>query len=198
MSEHYYSNKPTSAHETRKWQTTLRGMNFTFETDAGVFSRDGVDYGSRLLIETMTIPPGGKVLDIGCGYGPIGLVAARLHPDNEVTMADINERAVSLATRNATHNGISNVKILQSNIYENIVDDDYDIVLTNPPIRAGKAVVHAILSGARERLKVGGELWIVIQKKQGSPSAFAKLQELYRLAEEVDKDKGYRIFRAVK
>ena len=101
VSDHYYSNKPTSASRRQEFEAVLRGFNFRFISDAGVFSRDGVDYGSRVLIEQMEIMPDAQVLDIGCGYGPIGLTAARLAPQGHVTMIDINERAVELAKHNA-------------------------------------------------------------------------------------------------
>lgn len=198
MVEHYYTNRPVSKHDEQTFATVLRGIKLTFTTDSGVFSRDYIDYGSRLLIETMDIPNGAKVLDVGCGYGPIGIVAARLNPKNHVTMIDVNERAVELARRNAAANGATNVRVLLSDLYEQVEDRDYDAVLTNPPIRAGKQVVHAIFEGARHVLKDGGTLWVVIQKKQGAPSAYEKLQQLYGQVEEVTKDKGYRIFRAVK
>lgn len=198
LNDHYYTNNPSSKHDMQTFETELRGQKLKFTTDAGVFSRDGVDFGSRLLIETVRLPDGAKVLDVGCGYGPIGVTCAKLDPSSRVTMADINERAVELAGKNAEQNGAANARAVVSDMYEAIAERDYDAVLTNPPIRAGKATVHGIFSGARDVLKEGGALWVVIQKKQGAPSALAKLRELYAKVEEVDKDKGYRIFRAVK
>lgn len=197
MSEHYYTQKPTAKHELRVIKETLRGRTFSFATDAGVFSRAGVDFGSRLLIETMDIPPAAKVLDVGCGYGPIGLAAATLAPDGRVTMIDVNERAVELARHNAELNGIRNVDIFQSDLFAGVKPQRFDVILTNPPIRAGKQTVHQIFEQARDYLPPGGQLWLVIQKKQGAPSAFAKLEQLYDTVEEITKDKGYRIFRAV-
>jgi len=198
MTDHYYTNKPLSKHDEQTFETVLRGFRLTFTTDAGVFSKDNIDYGSRLLIETMDIPDGAKVLDVGCGYGPIGITAAKLSRNNRVTMIDVNERAVELAGRNAEENGAGNARALISDLYEHVTDQDYDVVLTNPPIRAGKQIVHAIFEGAKQVLKTGGSLWVVIQKKQGAPSAYEKLQQLYDHVEEVTKSKGYRIFRAVK
>lgn len=198
MVDHYFSKVPTSRHDERIVEAVLRGKKLKFVTDTGVFSRSGVDYGSQFLIERMDIPDGARVLDIGCGYGPIGIMAAKLHPDNRVVMADINERAVMLARRNAELNGATNTRILQSDIYEQIEDREFDVILSNPPIRAGKKVVFAIFEGARELLKDGGSLWVVIQKKQGAPSALEKLKQLYGRVEEVGKSKGYRVFRAIK
>lgn len=196
--QHYYSNQPVTGHDRRELETVLRGSKFKFISDAGVFSKSGVDYGSKVLIEALEIPSRSNVLDVGCGYGPIGLSAARLAKDGHVTMIDINSRAVELAKENAKLNGINNVTILESDLFEGVQGIEFDIVITNPPIRAGKETVHKIFEQAYEHLKDRGELWIVIQKKQGSPSAKAKLESLFSHVEEVTKDKGYRIFKAVK
>lgn len=198
MTEHYYSDKPTARHERKTVKETLRGIPFTFITDAGVFSKAGIDFGSKLLIETMEILPNDRVLDVGCGYGPIGLSAAVLAKSGTVTMVDINERAVELAKENARTNRISNVDILQSDLLASVGEREFDCILTNPPIRAGKETVHRIFEQACDRLAPGGRLWIVIQKKQGAPSAFTKLESLFPQVEEVTKDKGYRIFRCIK
>jgi 16S rRNA (guanine1207-N2)-methyltransferase len=198
VSEHYYSKKPTAVNDLHKIEQELRGRKLTFQTDAGVFSKKGVDYGSRHLIETMMIPPTAKVLDVGCGYGPIGLSAALLCPEGHVTMIDINERAVKLASDNARINHIHNVTIVQSDLLENVKDQMFDVILTNPPIRAGKDTVHQIFIDSYNSLKPGGALWVVIQKKQGAPSAMAKLESLFDQVDEVSKDKGYRILRATK
>ncbi|MDU2242292.1 MAG: class I SAM-dependent methyltransferase [Paenibacillus sp.] len=198
MSDHYYSSKPTAAHDRKIWEAELRGHHFRFVSDAGVFAKGGVDFGSRTLIEAMDIPEEAEVLDVGCGYGPIGLAAAKLAGRGHVTMVDVNSRAVELAKENAAANGVSNVTILESDLFSAVEDRAFDVVLTNPPIRAGKAVVHAIFEGTHERLRSGGSLWVVIQKKQGAPSAKEKLESLFARVEEVTKEKGYRIYKAVK
>ena len=113
-------------------------------------------------------------------------------------MIDINERAVELAKRNAEQNKIDNVKIKKSYLFSEVADDDFAAVITNPPIRAGKAVVHQIFEDAYERLRIGGELWVVIQKKQGAPSAMDKIEELFGQVETAAKKKGYYILRAIK
>ncbi|MDN4605533.1 class I SAM-dependent methyltransferase [Paenibacillus sp. F6_3S_P_1C] len=198
MSNHYYSDKPQVAHDRRATEAELRGWKLRLVTDAGVFSKNGIDYGSRVLIDAIELTAGAYVLDVGCGYGPIGLTAAKLVPDGHVTMIDINERAVELSRENAKANGISNVTVMQSDLLAEVKKEDFDAILTNPPIRAGKETVHMIFEQAYRHLKVGGALWIVIQKKQGAPSAKAKLESLFGRVEEVTKDKGYRIFKAVK
>lgn len=198
MTNHYYTNKPDTPHDIRHFDFTLRGRSLSFATDSGVFSRDRVDFGSVLLIETMQLPRNARILDVGCGYGPIGLAAARLADQGHVTMIDVNERAVSLARENAIRNQIRNVEILVSDVYEVVKDRQFDVILTNPPIRAGKEVVHRIFTEGYDLLAEGGEMWVVIQKKQGAPSALKKLQEVYREVEEVERSKGYFIFRARK
>lgn len=198
MPQHYYSRQPETKHDRRVIETALRGKKFRLVSDSGVFSKGDVDYGSKVLIEAMEIPEGASVLDVGCGYGPIGLTAAALAPAGHVTMVDINQRAVELARENARSNGISNVTVLESDVLQAVKGQTFDVVLTNPPIRAGKAVVHAIFEQAHEQLRDGGSLWVVIQKKQGAPSAMSKLEGLFTKVEEIGKDKGYRIFRAEK
>ncbi|CAM3764133.1 MULTISPECIES: class I SAM-dependent methyltransferase [Paenibacillus] len=196
--QHYYSNQPETAHDRKELKADLRGHSLRFISDAGVFSKSGIDYGSRVLIDAMEFAPDASVLDVGCGYGPIGLTAARLAPQGHVTMIDINSRAVELARENARHNGITNVTILESDLFAAVKDQAFDVVLTNPPIRAGKETVHTIFAEAWNHLRQGGQLWVVIQKKQGAPSAKSKLEALFGQVEEVTKDKGYRIFKATK
>lgn len=199
MSDHYYSSKPETAHDRQTLTADLRGFSLKLTSDAGVFSKNGVDYGSRVLINAMDLTGAKAILDVGCGYGPIGITAAKLVPDAMVTMLDINERAVELSRHNAIQNQVSsNTVIKQSDRLEAVKNQLFDVILTNPPIRAGKEIVHSIFEQAYEQLRVGGSLWIVIQKKQGAPSAKEKLSSMFKHVEEVTKDKGYRIFRAEK
>ncbi|MGC5327801.1 class I SAM-dependent methyltransferase [Brevibacillus sp. SYSU BS000544] len=198
MTDHYYTNRPETPHDYQKFTFTLRDHTLQFVTDSGVFSRDRIDFGSVLLIETMELKQDAKVLDVGCGYGPIGLTAAKVANQGHVTMIDVNERAIALARENAEKNQIRNVEFLVSDVYEAVKGRQFDVILTNPPIRAGKEVVHRIFTEGFELLTDGGEMWVVIQKKQGAPSALKKLQEVYREVEEVERSKGYSIFRAIK
>jgi len=197
VNDHYYSAKPRSASDRRVFEATLREFRLRLTSDAGVFSRDGVDYGSRALIEHMEFPANARVLDIGCGYGPIGLIAARLAPQGHVKLIDINERAVELAKLNAETNGVRNVSFARSDLFEAVREERFDAILSNPPIRAGKAVVHRLFEEAIGLLNPGGTLWVVIQNKQGAPSARARLEEIFGEQEvsEVAKDKGFRIYR---
>jgi 16S rRNA (guanine1207-N2)-methyltransferase len=197
MGDHYYTSKPTSDSNMKDWSFELRGRLFRFYSDSGVFSKNEVDFGSRLLIETFTKPEvDGLILDMGCGYGPIGLALAASYPETEVTMVDVNERAIQLSQKNADRNQINNVDIYQSDLFENVKEQSYNTILSNPPIRAGKDVVHSIFEKAYDHLKPEGELWIVIQKKQGAPSAMDKLESIFDEVELVDRKKGYYIIRS--
>ncbi|WP_239256314.1 class I SAM-dependent methyltransferase [Listeria ilorinensis] len=197
--DHYYTNNQDAKHDRKRFSFTLKGTELTFISDAGVFSKNTIDFGSRLLVEKFSMDREAvRFLDVGCGYGPIGLALAKAFPDVSVDMVDINLRAVDLAKENAALNEIRNVEIFESSTYEKVERGDYDAILSNPPIRAGKAVVHQILSGAYAHLAARGELWIVIQKKQGGPSAAAKMEEVFGNVETVAKDKGYYIYRSIK
>jgi 16S rRNA (guanine1207-N2)-methyltransferase len=200
LTEHYYSHQPSVASDRQTWDFTLRGNKLQFITDQGVFSKKEVDFGSRVLIEEFVFPEvEGPILDVGCGYGPIGLSLAKERPSISVDMIDVNERAIDLAKLNAQRNGVANVRIFKSDCYDALKPEDrYAAILTNPPIRAGKKVVHAILEGAIQHLLPDGELWVVIQKKQGAPSALEKLKGLFGEVEVVAKKKGYYIICAKK
>lgn len=200
MNDHYYTSKPASASAKTTFETELRGFRFGFTSDAGVFSRDGIDYGSRVLIRMMDIPSEADMLDVGCGYGPIGLTAAKLAPQGSVTLVDVNERAVELAKANAAANGICNAEFLVSDLFAAVENRKFDVILSNPPIRAGKVVVHRLLTEAHSYLKPGGSLWIVIQNKQGAPSAKARLEEVFgeQAVHLEGMDKGYRVYRSLR
>jgi 16S rRNA (guanine1207-N2)-methyltransferase len=199
LTDHYYSNKPTVAHDIHEFDFQLRGRNFHFFSDAGVFSKHRVDFGSVLLIEEMQMEEAAEVLDMGCGYGPVGIVAATLASQGHVTMADVNERACELARRNIDRNHIENATVIVSDLFANLPETQkFDCILSNPPIRAGKKVVHQLFEDAWIRLKENGTLWVVIQKKQGGPSAQEKLATLFSTVEKVTQDKGYWILKAIK
>jgi 16S rRNA (guanine1207-N2)-methyltransferase len=199
LTEHYYSRKPGTESNPVKWQSELKGNSFRFKTDSGVFSKKEVDFGSRLLIDTFDLKnETGLILDVGCGYGPIGLSLAKAYPDATVHMVDVNERAIMLAEDNAAENKIENVEIYESDRLTGVEEKEFNAILTNPPIRAGKKVVHDIFEQSFLHLAEGGELWVVIQKKQGAPSAMEKMKELFGQVDIVAKSKGYFILKSVK
>lgn len=170
-------------------------MNFL--TDNGVFSKKAVDFGSSLLLKSLPTLNNVNILDVGCGYGTIGLTIAKMNPTAYVTMVDINQRAVLLTNKNMISNQIKNAEIFVSDIYNN-VHQKYDFIVTNPPIRAGKKVVHNITLGAIAYLKDGGQMWCVIQKKQGAESLLIKLKDTFSNVEIISKDKGYFIIKSIK
>lgn len=199
MSEHYYTKNPGVKSNPNKIVADLRGQQLQFTTDSGVFSKKEVDFGSKLLIESFEEPEiEGDIVDAGCGYGPIGISLASAFSNRRFYMLDVNERAIELAMNNAIKNRVHNVTVMESDRLSAVKDKMFASVITNPPIRAGKDVVHGIFEDAHHVLKERGTLWVVIQKKQGAPSAIAKLEEMFEQVETVMKKKGYYILKAVK
>ncbi|AND79385.1 class I SAM-dependent methyltransferase [Streptococcus pantholopis] len=191
----YYAEKPTSSHDIHELKVELLGEAFDFLSDAGVFSKKRIDYGSQVLLNALTLKSGKTLLDIGCGYGPLGLTLAKVQ-GVKVTMVDINLRALALAQKNADRNNIK-ADIFQSDLYEN-VESSFDYIISNPPIRAGKKTVHRIIEEGLNHLNSGGFLTLVIQKKQGAPSAKAKMEAVFGNCEILKRDKGYYILQSEK
>lgn len=192
----YYEDNRDLAHDVQELTVELLGLPLHFLTDAGVFSKNAIDYGSRVLLDNFQ-PEGAKtLLDVGCGYGTLALTLAKKY-GLKATLVDVNSRALDLAKKNADKNNIEVNGIFLSNIYDN-VEGKFDAIISNPPIRAGKEVVHTILSDAYEHLNDDGHLTIVIQKKQGAPSAQKKMKDVFGNCEIVAKDKGYYILRSYK
>lgn len=196
----YYSEKQDGlASNPHTYDFCFREHKFRFKTDAGVFSKAYIDFGSFTMLEAFTPNTiDAPILDMGCGYGPIGIVVSTLY-DREVLMVDINERAISLTNDNIKTNKVDKAKAQKSYIYDSIPDEMmFSSIITNPPIRAGKKVVFDIYDGAYNHLLPGGELWVVIQKKQGAPSSMKHLEELFSNCEVVCKNKGYFILKSRK
>ncbi|MEQ6389887.1 class I SAM-dependent methyltransferase [Bacillaceae bacterium S4-13-58] len=199
MSEHYYSKTPQSKSDQRNFTFQLRNHSFIFTTDHGVFSKNEVDYGSRVLIDAYQPPEiDGINVDLGCGYGPIGLSLAKAFPDQAFLLVDVNERALELAEINRNQNHITNATVMQSDRLQDVHQQPIASIITNPPIRAGKETVHLMLEESFEKLTSGGQLWVVIQKKQGAPSAKKKMEEFFGEVDTVVKDKGYFVLVAKK
>ncbi|RAL23239.1 class I SAM-dependent methyltransferase [Thermoflavimicrobium daqui] len=197
MHEHYYSSNPSAKSEERCFQAHLLEHSFTFYTDSGVFSKKGIDFGSRLLIENVSLQQEKTVLDLGAGYGPIGITLARAYPQLSVVMVDINERAIALAKRNAEVNRvIGQVECIVSEGFSELANRSFDMILFNPPIRIGKSAIYELFSEAKSHLVPGGSLWIVIRKKQGAESAKKELERNYDHVEVVAQKKGYWIIQA--
>ena len=187
MGQYFTNDKLPS--NVKKTTCMVLGNKFTFLTDNGVFSKDGLDFGSRLLLESIPLEEvGGKILDMGCGYGVFGIVISKL-TSAHVDMVDVNLRALHLATRNAKENSVSNVSIFESNVYQN-VSSKYSSIVTNPPIRAGKKVVYDIVMNAKNYLEDDGKLFLVIRKEQGAKSLIVDLEKIYTV-DILKKSKGF-------
>ena len=193
MPDHYYTEMPTSAHDERRIALRALGNELTFVTDAGVFSRDGLDRGTEVLLEALP-PLEGRVLDLGCGWGAVGVALGKRWPGLDIVMTDINSRAVELARRNLAENGVT-AAVLQGDGFD-AVEGRFDAIVTNPPIRAGKAVIYGLFARAREYLEPDGALYVVIRKQQGAPSALKHLQETWPSAGIIDREAGYWVIRA--
>ncbi|MBQ8871773.1 MAG: class I SAM-dependent methyltransferase [Bacilli bacterium] len=191
---HYFTNDINLKHNVDKKNVVINGKEFTFFTDNGVFSKKGLDFGTRTLLESLPEDLKGDILDFGCGYGPIGIYLKKSY-DCEVDMLDINERSVSLAKKNADLNN-AEVNIFLSDIYSN-VNKKYDYIVTNPPIRVGKQILYKILFDAKDYLKENGKIYLVINKDQGAKSLMKDLANSYKVSL-VNKNKGFFIICAEK
>lgn len=193
--EHYFIEKTHSKDDFFTFTETLLGKEFTFKSCDDIFSKDRVDYGTKVLIETVhkNLELSGKVLDIGCGYGAIGIVLASSFENANFYLNDINGTAVMLSQENAQKNKAKNIaKILKSDGYEK-VDEMFDFVITNPPIKAGKQNLLKILDGALGHLNQGGKLVFVIKKKHGEESVKKHLETIFSSVEILKRDSGYYI-----
>ena len=191
---HYFTNDYVKSEE-KSINVIINDIKLKFIVDNGVFSKTGLDFGTRTLLENINLNEvKGDVLDFGCGYGPIGIYLKKITNAN-IDMIDINERALKLANKNATLNNVK-VNIFKSNIYENI-NKKYNIIVTNPPIRVGKKVLYEILFKAKQYLKDNGQLWLVINKNSGAKSLTKDLEKDYDVII-VTKNKGFYIICAKK
>lgn len=192
---HYYDQKPTVKSEPATYTVWFKEQKFIFHTDSGVFSKSGLDFGTRLMLESYT-PRSGKVLDMCAGYGPVGVILNKLYK-LDMYMSEINERAYNLCLKNLQTNK-AEAQVFLGNLYESLPEMKFTDILVNPPIRAGKQIVFATYSGAFERLEIDGYLYVVIQKKQGAPSSIKYLEELFGNCEIINKESGYFILRCQK
>ena len=196
MNDHYYTRVPQSESRPVGCEYTFRGIPLSFQTDAGVFSKGEVDTGTRLLLEALPEEMQGEILDLGCGWGIIGIAVARKWPDCRVTMADVNTRALELSRENARRNGVE-VCCVESDGMAALEGSVFDAVITNPPIRAGKQVIYRMFADAAKSLKPGGALYLVIRKQQGAESCVKYLQTIFCRVDRLDRSGGFWVIRAM-
>ena len=195
---HYFSEKPNSSSNERLIEAILRNKKFIFKTDSGIFSPKKVDKGTKILVETLELDKNDNVLDVGCGYGAIGIAIA--DEVNSLTMTDINRRALKLAEENLKINNLNNknISIVQGNIYEGVNDKKYTKIISNPPIKAGKEVIHKIIKDGKELLQDNGSIWVVIQTKHGAKSLTKYMEEVFNNVEIITIKGGYRVLMSKK
>jgi len=187
---YYFTNDENLKSEVNKIEVKINNVPFSFYTDNGVFSKKGLDFGTRTLLESLENIKG-KVLDLGCGYGPIGIYLAKTF-NVEVDMVDVNLRSIDLAIKSAKLNDV-NVNVFESDGYDNI-NSKYDYIITNPPIRVGKNTLYKLLFGAKEHLSKNGAMYLVINKDQGAKSLYKDLSKIYNV-ETIKKNKGFVVFK---
>ena len=187
---HYFENDKNLVSEIKEFKKIIADVNFSFNTDNGVFSKGELDFGTELLIKNvLKFDLSGKVLDLGCGYGPIGIVLKKIK-NVDVVMSDINKRALHLVKMNAKKNNVL-VNVIESDGYANITDT-FDYVISNPPIRIGKKNLYKLLTDTKDHLKKDGSLIIVVRKEQGALSLIKDMSVYYDV-KVLDKEKGFLI-----
>lgn len=175
-----------------------RGLELRLATDAGVFSRGGLDRGTELLLKALELGPCESVLDLGCGYGALGIAAAKLSQGGRVVLTDVNERAAGLAKSNLRENQVANAEVRVGDLYEAVPGLAFDHIVCNPPIRAGRAVVDRIISEAPAHLLDGGHLWLVARTRQGADAIRGRMAQAFGNAEIVRRGSGYKVLRSTK
>lgn len=194
--DHYSTPAPRSALRTREHHAVLRGRAWVFRSASGVFAHRGLDAGTRMLIDTMEVRRADRILDMGCGYGAIGLVAAALATRGRAWLVDLNRRAAYLAHANAAYHGLRNVCVLVGDGAAPFLDGSVDLVLTNPPIRAGRRVVAEFIEGAWRVLKPGGRFYMVARSAQGARTLANLVADRFGETRQVRAAKGYRVYEA--
>ncbi|NWF86816.1 class I SAM-dependent methyltransferase [Candidatus Bathyarchaeota archaeon] len=195
---HYFVVHPKSKMQLGTIHTYLCGRSFKFLTASGVFSKTRIDLGTRLLVESMVLPKKGCVLDVGCGYGAVGIVAAALNPSLHVVMVDVNERAVWLAKENIEINCVGNVEVKRGYLYEPVRDLVFNCVLSNPPVSAGMKTVKAIVYEAPKHMVSKATLQMVLRSKIAGKRLQSIFEEAFGNFDVLARESGYRVLIAEK
>lgn len=191
---HYFTNNEDLKSEIKKVNVIIHNTNYYFYTDNGVFSKGELDFGTELLLKTFkyNYPQEKTLLDIGCGCGPIGIYASKL--GFIVDMSDVNKRAIHLSKLSLKEQGLT-ANVFESDAYQNI-NERYDYIISNPPIRVGKEKLYEIIMEAKDHLNENGELWLVVRKDKGADSMVRDMNKIYKQIEIVKKKKGFYILKA--
>ncbi|MEM3550214.1 MAG: methyltransferase [Candidatus Bathyarchaeia archaeon] len=195
---HYFAERPKSKPKTRIIEAVLRGKPFKFITASGVFSKKRIDLGTRVLIESMLLPDKGLVLDLGCGYGAVGIVAAAINPKLHVIMVDVNERAVQLAKQNIKLNNIYNAEVRKGSLYEPVEGFTFNTILSNPPVSAGMETVKAIVFEAPRHMANKANLQMVVRSKIWGKRLRTFFEESFGNVRILAIKSGYRVLIAEK
>jgi 16S rRNA (guanine1207-N2)-methyltransferase len=198
MTEHYFAEHPKSEARFGLVRTRLRGKYFEFVTASSVFSTKRIDLGTRVLIEAMVLPEKGCVLDVGCGYGALGIVAAALNPKLRVVMTDVNRRAALLARQNAERNRVGNAEVRQGNLYAPVQDICVNCVLSNPPVSAGMQTVEALIRRAPAVMACNATFQMVVRSKIGRKTLPQVFTEAFGNFQVLARESGYRVLMAEK
>lgn len=194
----YFENDYSIKSSPRSIEYDIFNNHFSLKTDLGVFSKNGIDEGTYAFLKVLIpLQLKGRILDVGCGYGALGLTLASFIPSSDFVLVDVNDRALNLASENIKRLNLRNVTCLRSDIYQN-VEGQFDSIVINPPIRAGKKVIYQMFSGAYDYLVDGGSLFIVIRKSHGAFSARDYIESVFGNCTLLKRDKGYYIYQARK
>ena len=196
MNDHYFSPSPQSRHRYAEARFVYRGQQLAFTTDSGVFSRGEVDAGTQTLLRSLPEAMAGRVLDLGCGWGAVGVCVGKRYPQCDIVSSDVNSRALELTRQNAAQNGVALTACLSDGL--DAVEGDFDYIITNPPIRAGKQTIYRLFAQSAQRLTGQGEMYLVIRRQQGAESAVRFLKTVFPQVYTIEKSGGFWVIRCRK
>lgn len=194
--EHYYTPKPKSKLEKKEIIATIKGIQIPLTTATGIFAKEKIDLGTKILIENVQIKEGAKVLDLGCGYGIVGIAVAKLFPQTKVVMTDVNERATKLAMQNAKLNKVE-IDVRTGNGYETVAKETFDCILLNPPQTAGRDICLQMIEQSIKHLNKNGVFYLVARHKKGGQVLEAKMKQTFGNVETITRESGFRVYRSV-